>query len=199
MVECFNLKPKKSTSYKTWRTRIILVSYLNHMITHHYHLFGGGYDMVYATKLNVVVLIISLILPRRSMFLLLYWCSIQLFIFLFIHDQIKIRCESLSTAIILHVQVWMCHDLSLNFIEVDDDMETLPASPHASSMVQIMGCRRAGDNPIIWTIDGIILLTHILRNSAPTSRDGDRGDHPGDMYISVIISLLYSFLLYTVF
>ena len=23
-------------------------------------------------------------------------------------------------------------------------------------MVQIMGCRRAGENPIIWTIDGIV-------------------------------------------
>ena len=30
-------------------------------------------------------------------------------------------------------------------------------------------------------------------------RAGDRGDHPGDIYVSVIISLLYSYLLYTVF
>ena len=37
------------------------------------------------------------------------------------------------------------------------------------SMVQIMGCRRAGDNPIIWTNDSTVLLTHILRNSASMS------------------------------
>ena len=37
------------------------------------------------------------------------------------------------------------------------------------SMVQIMGCRRAGDNPIIWTNDDTVLLTHILRNSASMS------------------------------
>ena len=30
-------------------------------------------------------------------------------------------------------------------------------------------------------------------------RAGDRGDHPGDIYVSVIMSLLYSYLLYTVF
>ena len=29
-------------------------------------------------------------------------------------------------------------------------------------------------------------------------RAGDRSDHPGDIYVSVIISLLYSYLLYTV-
>ena len=30
----------------------------------------------------------------------------------------------------------MCDDLSLNFIEVDDDMETLPASPHICDTVK---------------------------------------------------------------
>ena len=62
-----------------------------------------------------------------------------------------------------------------------------------------MGCRRVGDNPIIWTNDGTVYWRiYIAKFGLDELRAGDRGDHPGDIYVSVIISLLYSYLLYTV-
>ena len=44
------------------------------------------------------------------------------------------------------------------------------------SMVQIMGCHRAGDNPIIWTNDGIGYWRIYCESRPRWVRDGDRGD-----------------------
>ena len=66
-------------------------------------------------------------------------------------------------------------------------------------MVQIMGCRRAGDNLLFEPTMAQFTDAYIMYCGLDELRDGDRGDHPGDIYVSVIISLLYSYLLYTVF
>ena len=67
------------------------------------------------------------------------------------------------------------------------------------SMVQIMDCRRPGDNRIIWTNDATVYWRIYCDIRPRLVRDGDRGDHPVDIYVSMIISLLHSYLLYTVF
>ena len=66
-------------------------------------------------------------------------------------------------------------------------------------MVQIMGCRRAGDNLLSEPTMAQFTDAYIMYCGFDELRAGDRGDHPGDIYVSVIISLLYSYLLYTVF
>ena len=95
--------------------------------------------------------------------------------------------DDILKCILLNLNSWIPNKISWKYVA----WRLIDNKPY---MVQIMGCRRAGDNPIIWTIDGIYCETR-----PRWVRDGDRGDHPSDIYVSVIISLLYSYLLYTVF
>ena len=94
--------------------------------------------------------------------------------------------DDILKCIFLNLNSWIPNKISWKYVA----WRLIDNKP---SMFQIMGCRRAGDNPIVWTIDGVYYETR-----PRWVRDGDRGDHPGDIYVSVIISLLYSYLLYTV-
>ena len=70
--------------------------------------------------------------------------------------------DDILKCIFLNLNSWIPNKISWKYV-------TWRLIDNKPSMVKIMGCRRAGDNPIIWTIDGIVLLTHILRNSASMS------------------------------
>ena len=62
-----------------------------------------------------------------------------------------------------------------------------------------MGCRRAGETPLSEPTMAQFTDAYIAKFGLDELRAGDRGDHPGDIYVSVIISQLYSYLLYAVF
>ena len=100
--------------------------------------------------------------------------------------------DGILKSIFLNLNSWIPNKISWKYVAY----RLIDNKP---SMVQIMGCRRAGDYPIIWTINGIVFWRIYCETRPRWVRDGDWGDHPGDIYVSVITSLFYLHLLYTVF